>query len=59
MFGSFALYLMLAARSDPVAALAIADDWGGDAMVTFKRGDTTCIRTTFAGRTEDATSAIE
>jgi hypothetical protein len=58
VFGSFALFLMLAARSDPVAALAIADDWAGDAMVTFKRGDTTCIRATFAGRTADATSAM-
>ena len=53
VFGSFALYLMLAARSDPVAALGIVDGWGGDAMVTFKRGDTTCIRTTFAGRTAE------
>ena len=58
VFGPFSLYLMLAARSDPVAALAIADDWGGDAMVTFKRGDATCIRTSFVGRTKEATSAI-
>ena len=49
---------MLAARSDPVAALAIADGWAGDSMVTFKRGDTTCLRTTIAGRTPEATSAI-
>jgi hypothetical protein len=49
---------MLAARSDPVAALPIADDWAGDAMVSFKRGDTTCIRASFAGRTKDATIAI-
>ncbi len=58
VFGPFSLYLMLAARSDPVAALAIADDWAGDAMVTFERGGTTCIRTSFAGRTKETTSAI-
>ena len=58
VFGPFSLYLMLAARSDPVAALAIADGWAGDAMVTFTRGGTTCIRTTFAGRTKEATSAL-
>ena len=40
VFGSFVLYLTLAARSDPVAALGVVDGWGGDAMVTFKRGNT-------------------
>ncbi len=58
VFGSFVLYLTLAARSDPVAALGVVDGWGGDAMVTFKRGDTTCIRTTFVGRTQKDTTAI-
>jgi hypothetical protein len=58
VFGAFSLYLMLAARSDPVAALMVADDWAGDAMATFKRGDTTCVRAIFAGRTKEATSAI-
>ena len=58
VFGSFALYLTLAARSDPVAALRVVDGWGGDAMVTFKRGDTTCIRSTFTGRTRKETSAL-
>ena len=59
VFGAFSLYLMLAARSDPVAALAIADGWAGDAMVTFKRGDTTCIRTTLRrSHAEADTSAI-
>ena len=58
VFGPFALYLMLASRADPVAALVVADGWAGDAMVTFERGDTACIRTTFAGPTKEATGAL-
>jgi hypothetical protein len=58
VFGAFALYLMLASRTDPVAALAVADDWAGDGMVTFERGDTTCIRVTFAGHTDEDASQI-
>jgi len=59
VFGSFALYLMLAARSDPVHALGVADGWAGDAEVTFTRAGTTCLRAAFAGRSADATTAIE
>jgi hypothetical protein len=58
VFGAFALYLILAARSDPVAALAVADGWAGDAMITFTRDDTTCVRATFAGRSPKASTAI-
>jgi hypothetical protein len=58
VFGSFALYLILAARSDPVAALAVSDGWAGDAMITFTRNDTTCVRASFAGRTPEAGTAI-
>jgi hypothetical protein len=58
VFGAFALYLILAARSDPVAALAVADGWDGDAMVTFTRDDTTCVRASFAGRSREASTAI-
>lgn len=58
VFGAFALYLILAARSDPVAALAVADGWAGDAMVTFTRDGATCLRATFAGRSADASTAI-
>ena len=58
VFGPFALYLMLASRSDPVATLAIADGWAGDAMVTFHRGDAACIRATFAGRTNEAAATL-
>lgn len=58
VFGAFALYLMLAARVDPLDALRVADGWGGDAMVTFTRGGVTCIRATFAGRNPRASTAI-
>jgi hypothetical protein len=58
VFGAFALYLMLSARADPVGALAAADGWAGDGMVTFERGDKTCIRVAFAGHTESDTSRI-
>jgi hypothetical protein len=59
VFGAFVLYLILATRSDPVDALRVADGWAGDAMVTFKRGDTTCVRASFAGRSSRATTDIE
>ena len=59
VFGAFALYLTLAAAGDPVRALAVADGWGGDAMVTFTRPDgTTCVRATFAGRNARAGADI-
>lgn len=57
-FGAFALYQVLASRIDPSTALTAADGWGGDAMVTFTRGDTTCLRSTFVGRDDDQTAAI-
>jgi hypothetical protein len=57
-FGAFGLYLTLSARLDPVRALQVADGWGGDAMITLRRGDTTCIRATFAGRSRDDGDAI-
>lgn len=58
VFGAFALYLILASRSDPVPALAVADGWAGDSMVTFRRNGRTCVRASFAGRTNDASNAI-
>src|SRR6266478_5996778 len=58
VFGAFALYLVLAARWDPVDALKVADGWGGDSMVTFRRDDTDCVRVSFAGRTREASTAI-
>jgi hypothetical protein len=58
VFGAFALYLMLAGRGGAGEALAVADGWGGDAMVTFSRQNATCVRTAFTGRDGDATTAI-
>jgi hypothetical protein len=57
-FGAFALYLVLASRIDPATALTAADGWGGDAMITFKRDDTTCLRSAFVGRDAKRTKAI-
>lgn len=56
--GAFALYQVLASRIDAPTALAAADGWGGDAMVTFTRGGTTCLRSTLVGRSPAATQAI-
>jgi hypothetical protein len=58
VFGALMLYLALATQSDPVDALRVADAWGGDAMVTFTRGETRCLRATFVGRTPAGTTAI-
>lgn len=57
-FGAFALYLILAARSDPVTALPVADGWAGDSMVTFRRNGTTCVRASFASRTDGASAKL-
>ena len=43
---------------DPVRALIAADGWGGDAMITFTKGDTTCLRSNFVGRDDEQTQAI-
>jgi hypothetical protein len=57
-FGSFALYLVLASRLDPVRALRVADGWGGDSMVTFRSNDSVCLRSRFVGRTTGDAQAI-
>jgi hypothetical protein len=57
-FGAFALYLVLASRIDPATALGAADGWGGDAMTTFTRAGTTCLRSAFVGRDRKQTTAI-
>jgi hypothetical protein len=57
-FGAFALYQVLASRIDPATALTAADGWGGDSMITFTKGDTTCLRSSFVGRDDDQTAAI-
>jgi len=58
-FGSLALYLMLAERADPVSTLPVVDGWGGDAMVSFRRDGTSCLRANIAGRDAAAQAAID
>ncbi|HEX5585690.1 MAG TPA: hypothetical protein VFZ17_00140 [Acidimicrobiia bacterium] len=58
VFGAFALYLLLATSGDPVHALDVARGWGDDAMVTFTRSGTTCLRATFTGTNGETSSAI-
>ena len=58
VFGAFTLYLMLATQGDPAESLRVADGWGGDAMVTFTRGDTQCVRAAFVGRDAESSGAI-
>ncbi len=57
-FGAFSLYFLLATSSDPVDALRVAEGWGGDALVTFTREGTTCIRTTFVGADAAGSAAL-
>jgi len=58
VFGSYALYVVLASRLGPAEALTVADGWGGDAMITIKRAGQTCLRARFVGRDANRTAAI-
>jgi hypothetical protein len=58
VFGSLALFQVLASRVDNATALAAADAWDGDAMITFTRDGQTCLRATFAGRGTQGTPTI-
>jgi hypothetical protein len=58
VFGAFALYQILSSRLDPGVALTAADAWGGDSMITFTRAGTTCLRTTFRGKSAQGTQLI-
>ncbi len=58
VFGAFALYQVLSSRLDPSVALAAADAWGGDSMVTFTRQGATCLRAQFVGKSGDGTTKI-
>jgi hypothetical protein len=58
-FGAVALYLVLAERIDPVAALAAVDGWGGDHFVAYQDGDRTCAAMRFVGEDDATSSAIE
>jgi hypothetical protein len=47
--GATMLYIVLAERIDPMAALTAADGWGGDAFVTYREADRACVRADFVG----------
>lgn len=49
--GATMLYLVLADRIDPIAALTAVDGWGGDAFVTYREGDRACVRADLVGDT--------
>lgn len=53
-FGAITLYLMLAARMDPVEALAVTDQWAGDAYLTSRDPDgRICTEVVVAARDAD------
>jgi hypothetical protein len=58
-FGAVSWFLMLAERTDPVAALAAVDGWGGDAFRGYTDGDRTCVALRFIGEDADAARRME
>ena len=52
--GAYELYLVLAARIDPMVALDAVDGWGGDALVTYEQGGRSC-----APRAVDGDEAVD
>jgi hypothetical protein len=46
--GAFLMYLVLAARIDPMLALEAADEWNGGTVTAFRLGKQDCARATFA-----------
>jgi hypothetical protein len=56
--GVLTWYFMLAERMPLRDALAAADGWGGDAYVAYDRGDITCARMSYAGRTPQDTTRM-
>ena len=58
-FGSVTWLLMLAERTDPVAALTAVDGWGGDSFRAYVEADRTCVAARFVGEDADATTTME
>jgi hypothetical protein len=58
-FGSVSWFLMLAERTDPVAALAAVDGWGGDSYRAYIAGERTCVKLRFVGEDDAAGAAME
>jgi hypothetical protein len=50
-FGAFMLFVTLAQRLEPVAAMHAVDGWGGDQMVIFEGGGRQCARVHLAADT--------
>jgi hypothetical protein len=57
--GAFFLYLVLNERIDPMAALAAADGWAGDAYVAFTRDGATCVRAEIAAESPEALDRLD
>ncbi len=58
-FGAFALYLMLATRTDVETALRAITGWGGDRYIGFERDGQQCVRAAFVGDRPRDTDEIE
>lgn len=52
-FGSPSLLFVLAERVPPKVALTAADGWAGDRYVSYRRGETTCLRIDWYGDTKE------
>jgi hypothetical protein len=49
-FGADSWYLLLAQRTDAIAALDAVDGWTGDSYVQYRQDDTTCLKALYQGR---------
>lgn len=58
--GAGGMYLILADHIDPLAALAAADAWGGDTLVTYRnKSDVTCVTLRVRGAADADRTVIE
>jgi hypothetical protein len=57
--GALTLFFLLSSEHDPRVALEAADQWTGDAYVTFGRGDRVCMRVSVASVDDDAARELE
>jgi len=56
--GPSALFEILASRLDATVALDATDEWYGGVALTYTRGSTTCVRTSFATPTNASAAAL-
>ena len=57
-FGPLAWFLLLAARADPLAAMRVADGWGGDQFFAYRQDDQVCADLIVVGDDERSTAAF-